>query len=189
MSIIITHNFIVFVMVMRVLCRDKSHLHKSAEKKDIKSRLMGAFTLLVLLGIPWILSAFGAIKNDVNDSVKNFQSVIGEGMCPHAGANATDDFDRDARVDGKKESSYRNDEDDDENEKKVFENISEVVLFCYMYLHADLSANSPVFIDNDSNGNNSYNDFDATLTNYSTLDDYFDKKLVVTRVKDYINIY
>lgn len=47
------------------------------EKSSIKSRLSGACGILALLGVPWILSPFGAIQRENNKNLEYFQGVIG----------------------------------------------------------------------------------------------------------------
>ncbi|ESN97603.1 hypothetical protein HELRODRAFT_193249 [Helobdella robusta] len=77
MLVIIIHNIVIFTMVMRVLFTNSPKLNKNdQERKSYRSRLVGALTLLVLLGVPWILSAFGAIKNESGDSVEIFKGII-----------------------------------------------------------------------------------------------------------------
>ncbi|ESN97588.1 hypothetical protein HELRODRAFT_178025 [Helobdella robusta] len=77
MLIIIFHNSLIYLMVVGILFKDSTNRQNDEERKNTKSRLAGALILLVLLGVPWILSAFGAIKNEDSDSVEIFKGIIG----------------------------------------------------------------------------------------------------------------
>ncbi|ESO12265.1 hypothetical protein HELRODRAFT_187817 [Helobdella robusta] len=96
-----------------------------------------------------------------------------------------DDFDCEARDDDAFHY-YCNDKDDDKDVDEGFEISTEVgsdkdmETFDMQWDYcSDLFANLPVFIENNnSSGNNSYNDFDTTLTNNSIYNN-FDKTLIL----------
>jgi len=50
-------------------------------KRSHWTRLCGACTLLVLLGVPWIFSAFGVIDTAGNNSLEMLQGIFNVSGC------------------------------------------------------------------------------------------------------------
>lgn len=47
-----------------------------AEQRDHWTKLAGAFAVLLLLGVPWIFSAFGVINPQPNTGMDYFERVV-----------------------------------------------------------------------------------------------------------------
>jgi len=58
-------------------------------RRNYLRRLCGACTMLVLLGVPWIFSAFGVIKSAGNENLEMLQGIFNVSWSLHISVTAS----------------------------------------------------------------------------------------------------